>query len=111
MNPEDKYPEIAKGLLEKTRQRKAVWDEGPESSFILNLKNSAIRVKLISPPTEVDSITLAFLNKAGREVDTWTVQDGDLHWDLAKDLYRQIAKNVAGWDKVLEDIEAFLKSG
>jgi hypothetical protein len=113
MIPKDKFPEIARGLLEKTRQRKAAWEENTSSrgGHVLKLKDSIIWINYFSPPTEPDYIMLVFMNKEGRDVGSWTVTEGEDHWDLVSELYGQIEKTITGWDRVLEDIEAFLKSG
>jgi hypothetical protein len=112
MIPESKFLEIAKGLLEKTRQRKARWEEQPgdQGAFVLRLRNASIRIKLFSPPTEMDSISLMLLNEEGKEVGSWTVQDGEQHWGVISELYHEVITNLRGRDKVLEEVEAFLNS-
>jgi hypothetical protein len=112
MIPESKFPEIAKGLLEKTRQQRADWREHgrQENTFVLPLQNSHIQIQRISPPTEPDCINLTFFNEERKAVGRWIVQEGDEAWELVSELYGLIVKKITGWDKVLEEIEAFLNS-
>jgi hypothetical protein len=112
MIPDSKYPEIVKGLLEKTRQQKAIWEElpGEENAFRLRLRNSTIELRYFAPSTEPDIIAIILRNSEGRQVGSWNVTDGEPYWALVNDLYDLVVKKNTGWDKVLEEIEAFLKS-
>src|SRR5262249_3155736 len=109
MIPESKYPEIVRGLLEKTLQQKAQWvDAGRNISgnnmYFLSLPHSRISVSLVSPQTEPDYLELEIFNGENARVGRWAVSDGEPNWNLLNDLYQQIIMKITRWDKVLEEI-------
>jgi hypothetical protein len=135
MIPTDKFLEIARGLLEKTKQEKAKWtaklpleqlaatstamiklpstarkDIGPPQfgEYVLKLPNSMLELEFVSPSTEPDRIILRFRNSTGLEVGRWEVEEESPDWSLAAELYDQVERCVTGWDKVLQDVEVFL---
>ncbi len=114
MIPNEKYVEIARGLLRKTETGTAKWVQGAGemSEFVLNLPASRIFLQYTSPTVEDDRITLALCQPEGRAVGSWIVHESDPDWELAQTLYSAVSRQVVGWDRVLEDIESFLqKSG
>jgi hypothetical protein len=112
MFPHEKYPVIARGLLAKTQAGQAAWKQVVDEphEFVLALPQSRIYVHFISPVAEVDRIELQLSRKDGVPAGTWIVEEGDEAWGLASELYATVERSVIGWDKVLEDVEQFLKS-
>ncbi len=108
----DKYREIARGLLAKTQAGQANWKQvvADPHDFLLTLPQSKVDVRYLSPATEVDRVRLQLCRTDGVSVGTWEVEEGDEDWDLARELYHTVERSVVGWDKVLEDVEQFLKS-
>ena|SRR2546422_856021 len=112
MIPHNKYVNIAKGLLEKTREGKVPWNDpkGDRRFFSVSLPNSAISIDIISPPTEPDFIRLTIYGPAGGLAGSWEVREGDEHWELASTLYSEVYRSATGWDKAFEDVERFIAS-
>lgn len=133
MIPNEKYIEIARGLLEKTRSRKAAWQLSgrtpysipPETSgigsvyldpsvaappFSLQLPQTMIILEFESPTATPDTISLHFYNKEKQKTAEWTVEEGDEHWPLMESLYREVREQVLKSDKTIEDVEAYLAS-
>ena len=107
------YAEIARGLLAKTQAEKSKWQRsGPEDdrAFRLELPKSKVILRFSSPRTEPDAILLDLCRGDGIPVGTWTVQEGDEDWQLARKLYAEVQRRVVGWSEVLEDIEKYLRS-
>jgi hypothetical protein len=112
MIPENEYPEIVKGLLERSRHGKVNWiessDDFVESFFKLDLPKSSIQLLFSQPQTEPDFYRLNFMNENGKVVGSWIVSEGDKGWELMEELYNEVSKQVTGWDKVLEDVKRFV---
>lgn len=109
MIPAEKYPEIAKGLLDKTRQGKVEWRAMEGGAFGVTLPRSTIIVGLKSSDTAPDRFFLLLIRQSdARPAGSWNVEEGDEHWDLATALYSEVSRRVTGWDKVLEDVEKFI---
>ena len=49
-----------------------------------------------------------FLDKNERFAGSWDVEEGEDDWPLAYELYLEASKQVTKWDKVLEEVEAFI---
>ncbi|HYT87937.1 MAG TPA: hypothetical protein VEL76_04400 [Gemmataceae bacterium] len=109
MTTESNFLEIAKGLLQKTRQQKAPWTDAG-GHFLLLLKNARITLSYQSPVAEPDFITVTFSNKEGKVAATWTVHEEDPGWELVNELHEEVRRRAAGWEKVLADIEDFIRS-
>jgi len=139
MIPDEKYVEIAKGLLQKTRKKEAQWKpvaktpmelaqllgkaaagmsgaaalglSGAVSSptkFVLPLRNAVVQLDFASPKTQPDKVSLQLLDGDNRLAGSWEVEEGEIDWDLAIELYQEVSKQVNKWDKVLEEVEAFI---
>ena len=126
MIPNEKFVEIAKGLLEKTRAEKASWKAhgrlfpaalrpvlDPSSGsqpteFLLHLPSTQIRLELDALSPGPDKVLLKIMNKEGELVGLWTVTEQDEDWSLAMSLYQEVSKKVTKWDKALEEVEAFI---
>jgi hypothetical protein len=112
MIPEKEYPEIAKGLLEKTRRGNVNWSEQAnqrnQSGYRLDLPESVIELNYCTPDTEPNFFQLKLFNKNGRIVGSWFVSEGDERWSVLDDLYSEITRRLTGWDKVLEDVKKFV---
>jgi hypothetical protein len=115
MIPDNKFPEIIRGLLEKTRQGKANWKEVPNArnTFRLQLSKSAILLTMESPTADPDYPSLQLLNEEGTRVGCWPPAEQDPNedhpgMDILMELYEEVTKRVTKWDKVLGEIEAFL---
>ena len=113
MIPEKEYPEIVKGLLEKTRQGNVNWKERPDlqnkTSYRLLLP-SGIRIELNyhTPETDPNYFELKLLNKDGKTVGSWVVSEDDDGSHILEELYSEIAKRLTDWEKVLEDVKKFV---
>ena len=118
MIPEDRFLDIAKGLFEKTKQGKVNWKlpppghlglPAPANAYMVQLPNALITLMYCSPRTEPDFVMLIFQGPKG-PVGSWKVEEGSEHWRLANSLYSDVTRYVTGWDKVLEEVEQFIKS-
>ena len=69
MMPDAKYPEIASGLLEKTKNGSARWhgNDSPRS-YSLRLPASRILLSFVSPRTEFDQIVMQLCKPDGTVV-------------------------------------------
>lgn len=110
MIPEQKYVDIAKGLLEKTKMNQVPWKKQSRVAFDVKLPQSEISIVYGNPPTEPDFIRLLLIGQNGYAVGEWLVQEGEDNWPLAWELYCEASRYVTGWDKVLQDVEQFLAS-
>lgn len=104
------YPEIALGLLKKTKDGSAIWEcDVLPKSFILHLPASSIILSYIVPKAEVERVVLRLCRKDLTQVGVWTVEEDLEHWGLVVELFSTVERQVLGWDMVLEDVEAFLQ--
>jgi hypothetical protein len=113
MIPEAKYSEMILGLLKKTREGTARWEETdePKGAFLLKLPRSIIILVYRSPRTEPDCILFTLFNHDGRLVGERLIEEEESKdWGMAKELYLEVTHQVTGWDKVLADIEEFISA-
>ena len=120
MSVEEKYREIVKRLLAKTRDREVQWKDdsagrshgGVKGAFRVFFPQSSIFLVYVSPTAAPDFIRLDFTNSKGEVVDSWAVEDEESDWQLLKDLYVQVRHQALGFEDVLSDIEqAISKKG
>ncbi|MCI0642501.1 MAG: hypothetical protein L0Y72_16795 [Gemmataceae bacterium] len=110
MNSSDPFPEIAQGLLKKTKAGQAKWTQGPnENEFELKLPQSKIRIAYESPTAELDYVSFSFFAQDGNRAGVWEVHEGDDHWPVGQELYYLVSRDVTGLGKVLADVENFIK--
>ena len=110
MIPEEKMVQLAKALLEKTRNHEANWRPDPlyDLSYILQLPGSRIRVameRMPDVPDRVPTFTLTDLNDV--TVGVLEARDPAIGMIVAN-LYQQASKVATRWDKVLEEVETAL---
>jgi hypothetical protein len=112
MIPKAKCVEIAKGLLEKTKQGKVEWRNfsSQPNAFRLQSPQLSFFLNHVSPATEVDYVELQLMGPKGESVGSWKVLEGDPDWGLASELYSEVSRNVLGWDKVLSEVEKFISN-
>lgn len=60
------------------------------------------------PLTTNDFISLEFLDTQDHVAGAWTAETGAKDWPIAFELYQEVSKQVLKWDKVLDDVEAFI---
>ncbi len=113
MIAENQYVEIARRLLDKTNQGMAKWEavQKDHSRFVLKLPVSRIVIRYDAPVAEFDRITLEICGREGDVLAAWSVSEGEPHWNEAMDLFTTVKRQFFGWDKVLQDVEAFLQIG
>ena len=130
MISEDKYREMARRLLEKSRANEVGWkvvvptdlfskpnappslQRRSKAAFQVTLPKSKIVLTFVSPPTESDFILLSILGTDGVEVDSWKIEEGTPDWELAMNLYSDARRVTGGWDDILKDVEqAIAKEG
>ncbi len=115
---------IAQRLLEKSKANEVEWLEDSGTHFVsvtglltgrhgldlpeavrVVLPESQVYLGYFSPKSNADYIQLDLCTKDGRPVSSWTIADGDEHWEMMYDLFSEATRAVTGWDVVLKDIE------
>ena len=78
----------------------------PEN-FVFRLPNSIVGLGFVHR-TVGDFVVLTVNDRNGNIAGSWEVEEGQDDWPLAYELYQEVSKQVNKWDKVLEEVEAFI---